>query len=145
MVWIFQPDRYLLYHQIKLYGNYINGIVLDVGSGPIYRYKHLFTNVETYITLDIERDFRPDIVGDATFLPIKNEALDGIVCTQVLEHIKNPFTAVAEFSRVLKKHGTCLITVPQTNELHEEPNDFYRFTKYALYWLASNRKKGGLE
>ena len=56
--------------------------------------------------------------------------------------MKDPQGVIKEFYRVLKSGGYCLATVPQLNELHEEPNDFFRFTKYSLEELF---KKSGFK
>lgn len=128
---LFQPDRYLLKEQIKKYSHYINGIILDAGSGDGERYKN-FLKFNKYIKLDINKSNYPDIIGSVENIPLGDCNVDSIISTQVLEHIKNPQKAVNEFYRVLKFGGYCLATVPQLNELHEEPNDFFRFTKYGL-------------
>lgn len=134
---IFQPDRYLLKKQIKKYAHYINGVVLDAGSGDGERYKKFFM-FDKYIKLDINRDSNPDIIGSVENIPLGDNGVDSIVSTQVLEHIKNPQKTVSEFYRVLKSGGYCLVTAPQFNELHEEPNDYFRFTKYGLEEMFKN-------
>lgn len=128
---IFQPDRYLLKKQIKKYAHYINGTVLDAGSSDGERYKNFF-KFEKYLTLDIRSDSGADIIGSVENIPLESSSVDSIISTQVLEHVKNSQKAVAEFYRVLKSGGYCLVTVPQLNELHEEPNDYFRFTKFGL-------------
>lgn len=135
---IFQPERYLLKKQIKEFAPFIKGRVLDVGAGGTKRYKNLFEFSE-YITLDLNPEFNPDFIGSAESLPFEDGEFDSIVCTQVLEHIGNPEKAVANFFRVLKKDGICLITVPQLNELHGEPYDFWRYTKFGLSKLLESQ------
>lgn len=134
---IFQPDRYLLKKQIQKYSHYINGVVLDAGSGDGERYKNLF-KFDKYITLDIDSSYGADIVGSVENIPSESGSFDSVISTQVLEHTKNPKKAAEEFYRVLKPCGYCLITVPQLNELHEEPRDYFRFTKYGLEEIFSN-------
>lgn len=134
---LFQPDRYLLKKQIKKNAHYIRGIVLDAGSGEGRRYKSFF-KFDKYITLDIRPESGADIVGSVENIPLENGSVDSIISTQVLEHIENPAKAVSEFYRVLKPGGHCLVTAPQLNELHEEPHDYFRFTKYGLEELFKN-------
>lgn len=134
---IFQPDRYLLKKQVKKYAHYISGVILDAGSGEGDRYKKFF-NFDKYITLDINPDSGADIIGSVENIPLESGSIDSIISTQVLEHVKNPQKAVSEFYRVLKSGGHCLVTVPQINELHEEPNDYFRFTIYGLEEIFSN-------
>jgi len=134
MVVIFQPDRILLYQQINKFSSHIGGLTLDVGAGGYDRYSGLFSS-ERYIRLDFNIQNKPDLVADAHALPFKHEVFDSIVCTQVLEHLKNPFLAVSEFRRILKPQGIVLLTVPQVNELHEEPHDYYRYTRFGIIHL----------
>src|SRR3989344_1328182 len=105
---IFQPDRYLLKKQIKELSHFIKGRILDIGSGPNGgRYRNFFLG-KNYVTLDINPDYNPDIVGSAEKIPAPDNSFDGIVCFQVLDDLKNPIEAVKEMRRVLKPGGYCL-------------------------------------
>jgi len=75
-------------------------------------------------------------------LPFKSGAFDTVLTTQVLEHVPEPHIVFSEVARVLKQGGTMMATVPQTWGLHEEPFDYYRYTKYGLTYLA---EKNGLK
>ncbi len=50
--------------------------------------------------------------GDATRLPFPDATFDRIVTSEVLEHIQDDVSAIAEFERVLKPGGTLAVTVP---------------------------------
>ena len=130
-MYIYQPDRDLQKKQIAAASSYIKGKVLDVGAGEFTRYKHLF-EVNEYIRMDVTKTENTDVLGSAEDIPFTQNAFDAVVCTQVFEHLPNPDKAASEIGRVLKSGGYCLVTVPQTNELHEEPNDFYRYTNFGL-------------
>jgi SAM-dependent methyltransferase len=134
---IFQPDRFLLLKQLALAKTYVSGRVLDVGAGSFLRYKNLFTFAE-YLTLDNAPEKHPDIVGSAEDIPVKDESFDTMISTQVLEHLPHPKKAVEEIFRILKPGGYALISVPQWNELHEEPHDYWRYTKYGLITLLTD-------
>ena len=54
------------------------------------------------------------------------------MCTEVLEHLKNPFIAVKEIKRVLKPSGKLILTTRFIFSLHDAPNDYFRYTKYGL-------------
>lgn len=45
-------------------------------------------------------------------LPFTNESLNGIVCSEVLEHIQNDDEVLSEMSRVLDRGGKLLLTCP---------------------------------
>ena len=59
-------------------------------------------------------------------------SFEAVVCTEVLEHVLRPGKVLEEFVRVLAPGGRLCLTVPFAWPLHEEPFDFYRYTKYSL-------------
>jgi len=69
-------------------------------------------------------------------LPVKSATADCVLCTQVVEHVPRPWEVFAEAARVLKPGGSLLLSAPQSQWLHEEPHDYYRYTKYGLMELA---------
>ena len=135
---IFQPERILLRVQIRKYSPYVKGVVLDAGSGKSNRYSDFFDNVSKYITLDIDPDNNPEIIASVEDIPLSDESIDTVISTQVLEHLKSPELAIKEFYRVLKHGGYALVTIPQCGELHEEPNDYFRFTNFGIKYLFEN-------
>lgn len=128
---IFQIDRYLLRLQLQRASWYIRGNVLDVGSGDFLRYRDLF-DCEAYDTLEPDAAKHPTIVGSAEKIPVPDVSYDTIISTQVLEHLPHPVQAAGEMFRVLKPGGFAVVTVPQWNELHEEPHDYWRYTNFGL-------------
>jgi SAM-dependent methyltransferase len=134
MAYLFQPDRYLLLKQIEKYSFYVHGTVLDMGAGEVDRYSSLFRKGK-YIRMDVRHSDTVDIVGNADAIPLDDESVDSVVCTQVFEHLKEPFAAAKEIYRVLRRGGVVLITVPQMNELHEEPHDYFRYTKWGMQYI----------
>ncbi len=49
--------------------------------------------------------------------------------------LEEPEKALQECNRVLKPGGVAIYSVPFIWHLHEEPRDFYRYTKYGLKHL----------
>lgn len=45
-------------------------------------------------------------------LDFKDEAFDGILCSSVIEYVKDPDSVFSEFSRLLKPSGTLILSVP---------------------------------
>jgi SAM-dependent methyltransferase len=89
-----------------------------------------------YMTLDWPNSVhgrQPDIVGDLS-KPVQapDASFDAVLCTEVLEHIFDLPSAVAEVHRVLKPGGRLAGTTPFLIQLHEEPYDYWRPTAYAL-------------
>jgi SAM-dependent methyltransferase len=60
-----------------------------------------------------------------------------IVCTEVLEHTMNPFSAVDEIRRMLKTGGLALITVPFNFRIHGPLPDCWRISEHGLKSLFS--------
>ena len=133
-MYIFQPDRILLKAQVAKVASYVRGKVLDIGAGEYDRYSRLFT-YDSYTKTDVVARPGIDLVCSAEKIPVADASYDSIVCTQVFEHLSDPFAAAHEMSRVLKPGGYAVVTVPQMNELHEEPHDYFRYTKYGLQSL----------
>jgi ubiquinone/menaquinone biosynthesis C-methylase UbiE len=51
--------------------------------------------------------------ADVTKLPFAGGIFDVVICSEVLEHIEDNQTAVAELVRVLKPGGDLVVTVPR--------------------------------
>jgi len=118
---------------------YAKGKLIDIGCG-IKPYKQLAApHIDEHVGLDYEgslhTDEERDLIGTAYEIPSKDEEFDTVLCTYVLEHLEEPRSAVAEAGRILKKGGYAIYTVPLYWHLHEEPRDFYRYTKYGLKYL----------
>jgi ubiquinone/menaquinone biosynthesis C-methylase UbiE len=45
-------------------------------------------------------------------LPVKDESVDYVLCVEGIEHLENPFDAIGELSRVLRRNGLLIITTP---------------------------------
>lgn len=103
-------------------------LTLDIGSGGS-SYGRFFPN---RISIDIDPKRSPDVVGDAHDLPFSDEEFEMILCTEVLEHIKDPRRAITEMKRVLKSDGVLVLTTRFVYPIHDSPNDYWRFTKYGL-------------
>lgn len=124
---------------LRAMDQYLHGRVLDIGCG-LKTKRYLVSNrVAAYVGLDHEESLhghsQVDLVGTAYCIPQADESFDGVVCTAVLEHLEEPRKALRESARVLKPGGHAVYTVPLFWHLHEEPRDFYRYTKHGLRHL----------
>ena len=112
----------------------LSGKILDIGSAYGSWAKENFKDVTT-----IDQSGAADIRGDILAMPFKNEEFDTIFCFEVLEHVKNPFKAISEISRVIKKGGHAFISTPFSAELHgEQYGDYWRFTRQGLAELCKD-------
>jgi SAM-dependent methyltransferase len=114
--------------------------VLDAGAGDA-PYRELFDHC-TYVTTDWSNSVHTgargaDIIASLDCLPIPDASFDAVLCTQVLEHVDDPFAALIELYRVLRPGGRLGLTVPLVWPLHEEPFDFFRYTPHSLESLMT--------
>src|SRR5207244_1525396 len=80
-----------------------------------------------------------DVVASADCLPFEDSSFDCVICTEVLEHCREPSAVLREIHRTLKPGGRLFLTTPFIAPLHEMPNDFYRYTPSALRDLAAQQ------
>jgi len=128
--------RMLLDEDLERSREFMGGIVLDVGGkarGKSGQFRPLASDRPRWIYLNINERTRPDVVGDAAFLPFRVESFDSVVCIEVLEHCEYPQKTVDEIYRVLRKGGHVIISVPFICPIHADPFDFNRFTDWKLH------------
>lgn len=116
-------------------------MVLDAGAGEC-RFRSHFRHLN-YVGLD-NRQGDPawdysglEIVGNLLDLPLREGSCDAVLNIVVLEHTPDPVQVVREFHRVLRPGGRILLVVPLIWEIHQQPNDYFRFTCYGLERLLS--------
>lgn len=144
---ITQPNyliRNRLLKNIRMLSPQLKGRLMDFGCGQ-KPYKNLFS-ADEYIGVDFENPGHShgneaiDVFYDGKTLPFHNEFFDSIFSSEVFEHIFNLEEILKELNRVLKTNGLMLITCPFTFCEHEIPNDYARYTSFALKYLLT--KKG---
>jgi SAM-dependent methyltransferase len=118
---------------------YAAGKLLDIGCGDKSKESIFQSHVSTYVGLDHAESLhglaQVDIVASAYDIPEPNDSYDTVISTAVLEHLEEPLQALKEAHRVLRSGGVAIYTAPMFWHLHEEPRDFYRYTKYGLCHL----------
>ncbi len=115
-----------------------NSLILDVGAGDA-PYREFFQHTN-YMTLDWDKStyrpaIPPDFVTTADNIPCASGTIDGVICTEVLEHVPDPLRVLNEIGRVLRPGGHIWLTAPFVWPLHEQPYDYYRFTSHGLRLL----------
>jgi SAM-dependent methyltransferase len=108
--------------------------VLEIGSrarsGVTHRYL-VHPDVE-YVGLDITNGPNVDVVGDAHHLSRHvSGQFDTIFSVSVFEHLLMPWKVALEMNQVLKPGGLAYIQSHHSFPLHDEPWDFWRFSKEA--------------
>ncbi len=119
--------------------------IADIGCGPGTTLRWL--PEEAFIVgvdyslegLQIARERVPHahlVRGDASALPLASATFDLVLCTDLLEHLKEPEPAARELLRILKPGGVLLATVPAFGFLYSSHDaalsHFRRYSKAAF-------------
>ncbi|PIS21074.1 hypothetical protein COT52_00400 [candidate division WWE3 bacterium CG08_land_8_20_14_0_20_43_13] len=78
--------------------------------------------------------------GDAYKLPFKENSWDGVLLTDVLEHLDDPNLALGEISRVLKKGGFLYLAVPLEGSLLTLHGILYKIFKLDLKKIIGHQQ-----
>lgn len=123
--------------------------ILDAGAGNM-RYRkycdHLQYKAQDFGQYDQFSNgewhsSKVDIVSDIIEIPLKDESLDCILCTEVLEHVKDPILVIKEFSRLIHADGVLLLTAPFCSPTHMAP--FYFSNGFSKYWYETHLENNG--
>lgn len=127
--------------------------ILDAGCGPgIYagtlgergfKVSAIDVNVDKVNFLKRNLNKVNARIADLKKLPFKDRTFDYLICSDVLEHIKNDKKAFSEMARVLKKQGILIITVPHISK--KNLRDFKRFGHFRVGYSYDDIKKLGEE
>ena len=125
---------------------YFTGKMIEIGCGTKAKALLVGEYVDEHIGLDIKTaqhgQSNIDLLGSAYNIPVDHESFDCVLSTAVLEHLEEPQKALNEAFRILKLGGYAIYTIPLFWHLHEEPRDFYRYTKHGIKYLF---EKAGFE
>jgi hypothetical protein len=134
----FKPAENLTGHQLFTdfiaRANTLGGSVLEIGSrarsGNTSR-DRLNSNIK-YIGFDISEGPNVDIVGDAHHLSkFIREPVDFIFSISTFEHFLMPWKVALEMNKVLADGGRVFSQSHQAWPCHDEPWDFFRFSREA--------------
>jgi SAM-dependent methyltransferase len=137
-----------LYHD--LLKKHATGLLLDLGCGNVPLYDVYKEYVIDNICIDWDKtlhknpylDFETDLNN---FIPLESNTFDTILCTDVLEHLAEPHKLFGEIARLLKPNGKLILAVPFYYWIHEDPHDYFRYTKYALQKFCDINKLAVVE
>ena len=87
-------------------------------------------------SIDIDPSRKPDQVidlMDPNFCQnYRGEKVNLVCMFEILEHVKNPSSAIKNIYNLIEKDSVVLVSTPFIFNIHDAPNDYYRFTKYGL-------------
>jgi SAM-dependent methyltransferase len=139
-----KKEGYVTYRRLWLdtllnaFSHEMRGLIVDIG-GKREKKRGSFQppdkNVKAWWYINLDLVTRPDIYADVTFAPLKGYSVDCILCTEVLEHLKDPQACVDEIQRLLRNNGLVFASTPFFYPVHADPYDFQRFTEDGLRHL----------
>jgi SAM-dependent methyltransferase len=125
--------RYYLDKELEKILPLFNGQVLDIGGKKDNRRGNFippYKQVEKWIFLNNDKSTNPDIVADLPIIPLEDNSIDVIICTEVIEYIYDYKKLLNEMNRVLKKDGILILSLPFLYTLHNDDKyDYFRFTE----------------
>ncbi|MBP3191682.1 class I SAM-dependent methyltransferase [Natronogracilivirga saccharolytica] len=138
-----RPHNWLLYdqvdHMLVRYAGYISGVVYDLGCGERPFESYFLRHGSSYVGVDwasSQHDSKADVVADLNEpVPVGDQVADTVISISVLEHLHSPLVMLKEAHRILRPGGTLLLQVPFMWHIHEEPHDYFRYTRYGLEHL----------
>jgi SAM-dependent methyltransferase len=124
-----------------------HGMLLDVGCGsrpfaPLFRGR-----VERYVGSDLKSSrylgqTPPDAYARAEAQPFRDGTFDTVLGLSMLTYLPEPARMLEEAHRLLKPGGMLILEFTQMVPLHDEPYDYFRFTRYGAAHLL---EKSGFE
>lgn len=100
---------------------------MEVPEGP-GTYRSLIPESWQYLGVDIAPGPNVDHVMAGEYdTGLPSDFADLVISGQCLEHVRNPFAAVAEMGRILKPGGLLFLIAPFAWECHRFPLDCFRF------------------
>lgn len=134
-------DAPVYYRQLFAYlevEKYIQGDVLEIGSGDGYGTKRLYPLAKSYTAVDKFKSDTLSALGEVNFIQmtippltgLADNSFDVVISFQVIEHIQNDALYMQEIHRVLKPGGKFIFTTP--NKKMSLTRNPYHIREYVL-------------
>lgn len=112
--------RFISYwHQIDEIRKIAPSNVLEIGIGNSFLYDYLLKCGYNIVTLDIEFELEPNIVGDIRKLPFGENSFDLVVSFEVLEHLPFEYLkkSLSEIKNITKKY--IIFSLPDFSKVYK--------------------------
>ncbi len=124
-------------HYARALRGHARGRLLDLGCGHVPLYEIYRDSVLENVCVDWDNTLHVNPFLDQTVDLIENwpfepASFDTVLLTDVLEHIAEPMNVMRQIAAILRPGGKLILGVPFFYWLHEQPHDYYRYTKHAL-------------
>ena len=92
--------------------------VLEIGVGNRFVSNYLRERGINIVTLDIDKELKPDVVGSVLDIPFRDNSFQIVACYELLEHLPYEYVAKAlsEISRVSKQY--VILSLPDVNRVY---------------------------
>ena len=112
--------------------NIINKSFFDLARFPLKQYVH-------------QERWHP-VCGDIVKIPFQDKTFDLVSALDVLEHVKNDELAISEISRILKKDGIAIVTVPHGMKYYTTQDRLIgHYRRYEIPQIISIFRRHGLK
>jgi SAM-dependent methyltransferase len=121
--------------------HHATGRLVDLGCGKVPLFGTYRAYVSDVTCVDwaepVDGENHLDFICDLSKpLPFREGEFHTIILSDVLEHIADPELLWSEMARILSPGGKLIMNTPFIYCLHDQPHDYYRFSKYALRRFA---------
>ena len=111
----------------------MEGRILDIGGSSKLGYLELLKGKHTIDINNIDESYGCTVQFDLEKKwPVQNDAYEGVLAINIMEHIFDYHNVLLESFRVLKQKGKIVIAVPFLVPIHPCPHDYWRFTEETL-------------
>lgn len=119
---------------------FASGRVIDIGCGNKPYEKIFEEKITEYVGCDImQSDLQKvDVLCEANKIPLSDDSFDTVFSTQTIEHVADHQGLANEAYRLVKPGGYFIVSGPMYWPLHEEPYDFFRFTKHGFKYILEH-------
>lgn len=85
-----------------------------------------------YVGADVRAGLGVDVLLDLHDIDLPAESVGTVLCLDTLEHVEYPHRALEEIHRILKPAGLAVISSVMNFQIHDYPQDYWRFTPEAF-------------
>ena len=128
---------------IERHADKLGDDVLEVGSRMTNAESWWIVNRDlaqgAWTGIDMQEGHGVDLVADIHALPGEwGGKFSGVLCSEVLEHVRRPWVALPELRRVIRPGGWIVVTTLFAFPEHGFPDDFYRYSRNGLAGLLED-------